>query len=132
MKPSAMHKILSIRLTDPIDQVLLELVKTYGMKTRSRLLRMLILEAGGRGPILSDDNVNLFREGVRQLAAIGNNINQIARAVNSGQAQSCPWPPDLMNVVLREIAGHRKVVADIVVCSRTGIVMPARKEVTHE
>jgi len=118
MAKSAMHKIFSLRLGDDVDQLLLQLTKTFKTKTRGRMIRKIIIEAAGQGPVLLDDNLDSFREGVRQLAALGRNVNQIARAINSGQAQGCPWDSNLMNAVLRHVADHQRVVADIVMRSR--------------
>jgi hypothetical protein len=118
MPKVAMHKIFSLRLGDDIDLLLLQLTKTLGTKTRGRMIRKMIIEAAGLGPDLLNDDLDSFREGVRQLSALGRNINQIARAVNSGHAQGCPWDPDLMNAVLQKVADHQKVVADIVMRSR--------------
>jgi hypothetical protein len=118
MTKTAMHKILCIRLGDQADQALLHLMKTLGTKTRSRVVRKMIMEAAGLGPDLLNDNLDSFREGVRQLAALGNNINQIARAINSGQAPGCPWDSELMNAVIRRLRDHQKVVADIATRSK--------------
>jgi predicted DNA-binding protein len=131
MAKSTMHKVFSLRLGDEVDLLLVQLTKTFGVKTRSKMIRKIIIEAAGQGPSLSDDNLDSFREGVRQLAALGRNINQIARAVNSGQAQGCPWEPDLMNATVRCVVDLQKVVADIVLRSRNRWVKSPDRQANH-
>ena len=50
---------------------------------------MTLVRAIGQGPDLLQDDLNSFREAVRQFTALGRNMNQIARAINSGDA-ICP------------------------------------------
>src|ERR1700733_8374034 len=109
MPKTAMHKILCIRLGDQADQALVYLMKTLGTKTRSRVVRKMIMDAAGLGPDLLKDNLDSFRGGVRRLSALGNNTDQIARAINSGQAPVWPWDSELMNAVIQRLRDHQKV-----------------------
>ena len=50
----------------------------------SRIVRRLIREAITEGPDFFDDGVSELRIAHRELAAVGRNINQIARSANQG------------------------------------------------
>lgn len=54
-------------------------------ETPSRIVRRLIREAITEGPDFFDDGVGELRSAHRQLAAIGRNINQLARSANQGE-----------------------------------------------
>ena len=52
----------------------------------SRVLRRLLREAVTHGPDYFAETATAFRETSHQLAAIGNNLNQLVRAANRGEA----------------------------------------------
>ena len=51
----------------------------------SKLLRRMIHEAVGAGPALFDDGVVALVDAGNAVSAVGRNINQITRAINSGK-----------------------------------------------
>jgi len=118
-----LNRNLRIRLNEDEDKALVDLVLTWGERTRSGVVRKMIREAIGQGPDLSKDNLDSFREGVRQLAAVGRNINQIARAINSGHADNCHWDSGLLVAVTQQIRSLENEVA--------AIVMRCRNRWTH-
>ena len=105
---------LRIRLNEDEEQILIQLSQIFHEKNRSRIVRKMIREAGGQGPDLLKDDLNSFREMARQLAFRGNNLNQIARALNAGRAVGCPWNPDLLQGLLDENQAIKTEVKAIV------------------
>src|SRR3954470_1189742 len=103
MKKEPLIKNLRIRLNESENHAVIELAKSQGEKTRSRIIRKMIREAVGEGPDLLKDDLNGVREAVRQVAALGRNINQISRAVNSGQAGGLTLDSQLLNAVARQV-----------------------------
>jgi predicted DNA-binding protein len=106
-----------LRLTDMEDQYLYQLATKLGEKTRARLLRKMIREAIEQGPDLAKDDLNHFREGVRQLAALGNNVNQIAHAIHAGRARDVMFDPNLLQAVSHQVTSLKKEIADLVMRS---------------
>ena len=51
----------------------------------SRIVRRLIREAITEGPDFFDDGISELRSAHRELAAVGRNINQLARSANQGE-----------------------------------------------
>ena len=64
----------------------LEIIQQKLQTTRSRLLRKVIRELIGMGPDLLPQEWMAFEKLAYQLAAVGRNLNQFVRAVNSGKA----------------------------------------------
>ena len=57
----------------------------YSLEKPSRIVRRLIREAITQGPDFFDDGVGELRSAHRELAAVGRNINQLARSANQGE-----------------------------------------------
>ena len=74
---------LRVRVRDSERDAFKRLAGSLGEKP-SRVLRRLIREAITGGPDLFDDGLAELREAHRQLAAVGRNVNQLARAANRG------------------------------------------------
>ena len=86
-KPSqrlAMSDSLRVRIHSDERVALGKLAETLDEKP-SRIVRRLIREAITEGPDFFDDGVGELRAAHRQLAAIGRNINQLARSANQGE-----------------------------------------------
>ena len=81
-------KNLCVRITDYDDQALAELTVRLGEKKRTQVVRKLIRERVGLGPYLMPAELAVVKESVRVVNALGINLNQIARAVNSGQIRA--------------------------------------------
>jgi hypothetical protein len=113
-----LNKIFCLRRYEHENQVLVYLAGTLGEKTRSRVVRKLICDALGLGPDLLKDDLNSFREASRQVAAVGRNINQIARAVNSGQAQGLVLDSQFLQGVAGQIKAQEKELYVIIHRSR--------------
>ncbi|MCP4040311.1 MAG: MobC family plasmid mobilization relaxosome protein [bacterium] len=70
-----------VRLKAEEKRGLLQLAKTLG-QTPSRIVRRAIHEAVTAGPLFFDDGLQELRQAHRQLAAVGRNVNQLAKAAN--------------------------------------------------
>lgn len=78
----AMSDCLRVRIHADERQALGRLAESLDEKP-SRIVRRLIREAITEGPDFFDDGVGELRAVHRELAAIGRNINQLARQANS-------------------------------------------------
>lgn len=79
-RPSASDS-LRVRVHRSEREALKRLADSLDQKS-SRILRRMIREAITGGPDFFDDGLAELREAHRQLAAVGRNINQLARAAN--------------------------------------------------
>jgi hypothetical protein len=118
MAHKILNKIFSMRLNDQEDQALVRLAGTLGAKTRSRVVRKLIRDALGLGPDLLKDDLNSFREAARHVSAVGRNINQIARAINSGQIEGLALDPQLFQLVVGHIKALENELRTLILRSR--------------
>lgn len=118
MKKDPHNKNLRIRLTEEEDRAIVVLARFLGEGTRSRIIRKMIREAIGQGPDLLKDDLNSFREAVRQLAAVGRNINQIAHALNAGRAPDFPLDSRLLRDVEDRVTTLKRELVGIVMRTR--------------
>lgn len=84
LEPSARKsasEALRVRVRDSEREAFKRLAVSLGQNP-SRVLRRLIREAITGGPDLFDDGLAELRAAHRQLAAVGRNVNQLARAAN--------------------------------------------------
>jgi len=72
---------LRVRVRDDEREALNRLAKALDRKP-SELLRRLVREAVNGGPDYFDDGLDELRTAHRELAAVGRNINQLAKAAN--------------------------------------------------
>ena len=68
-------------------RALLRWAAQFEIKRPSTIVRKLICEHSGEVPYLVGNDANAFREAVRQLRGVGINLNQLVRAINSGQVR---------------------------------------------
>lgn len=70
------EKILKVKLNETQEEILNELIRRTGL-TKSEIVRYLLVFQGDIVPTKKE-----IQKLQRELASIGNNLNQIARAVN--------------------------------------------------
>lgn len=118
-------RVTHVRLNDDELGRFYAAAKRFGVKP-SRLHRKLIREASACGPDLLDAEMQPVRDAVRQLGAIGRNLNQITRKINSGD-----YSPGIDPALLVELAEHAEAVgnavADVARRSRNRWVPKARR-----
>jgi len=112
------NRNLRIRLTEIEEKIVLDLCAMLHEKSRSRVVRRMIREAGGQGPDLLGEGMATLREGFRQQAAMGNNLNQIARALNSGQYPNIRLDNELLLVVSAQVGEVKKELMEVILRSR--------------
>ena len=79
-----MSDSLRVRIHSEERVALGKLAKSLDVKP-SRIVRRLIREAITEGPDFFDDGIRELRSAHRELAAVGRNINQLARSANQGE-----------------------------------------------
>jgi len=124
MMRKPLDRNLRIRLNVDEEKILLELTATLGETSRSCVVRRMIRESGGQGPDLLGEGLNTFREGIRQQAAMGRNLNQIARALNGGRVPDIPINSQLLPAVSAQVEGLKTELIEIVLRSATAGCAP--------
>lgn len=76
-------RVTHVRLNDDELARFQAAADRFGVRP-SRLHRKLIREASGCGPDMLDNELAPVRQAVKELGAIGRNLNQITRKINSG------------------------------------------------
>ena len=78
-----------MRLIDHEKAAFNALAETLGVPP-STLLRRMVREAVSAGPTLFKDDLGPVIDASNEVSAVGRNINQIARAINSGKVDIAP------------------------------------------
>ncbi len=73
---------ITFRLTESDQRKLMKRVKEEGFPNRTNWTTSVVMAALHREPVLTDSEIAALRESNRELAAIGRNLNQVARALN--------------------------------------------------
>lgn len=108
---------MTIRMPRFLIAALKERAKTRGMAA-SRWVAALVQSNLIRNPVMSDDEILKLRISNRELAAIGRNINQIARALNDTLQNSERLPLDKLADLGRVIAENRAAIRALVRASQ--------------
>ena len=80
----------------------------------SEIIRRLADEAVGAGPSLFPDEVTAMKHLRGELKAIGRNLNQVARKVNSGEVLADPLDAEALRTVMarvEEVAQHLQAMS---------------------
>lgn len=118
MTKKPLTRNLRIRLNEDEDRAFVQLAQTVGEKTRSRLIRKMIREAIGQGPDLFHEDLASFRDAVRQLGALGRNLNQIAHALNAGSLNGVALESNLLRAVEHQVTTLKNELKAIVLRTR--------------
>ena len=94
MTSRRLTKNLCVRISEADDEALLQCAARLGETNRTKIVRKLICELGGPGPYLLGEDLNALRETVREVRAVGVNLNQLMRSINAGQV-SLPTTEDV-------------------------------------
>jgi hypothetical protein len=115
----SLTKNLCLRISEADDEALLQCATKLGETHRTKIVRKLICELSGRGPYLLGDDLNALRETVREVRAVGVNLNQLMRAINAGQV-SLPTAEEVQMVhqLLALVESVRREVNRIILRSR--------------
>lgn len=81
-------KSLIIRITEDEAQLIEKAsIQLFGRPNKSRLIRKLVRDYIGMGPDLTEQEITVLREAVRQLTGIARNLNQITSRINKNENQ---------------------------------------------
>ena len=81
-------KPLIIRITEEETFLVEEVsIRLFGRLNKSRLIRKLLRDYIGMGPDLIDEEMQAFREVVKQLTGIARNLNQITARINHNERE---------------------------------------------
>ncbi|EAV2676858.1 MobC family plasmid mobilization relaxosome protein [Salmonella enterica] len=105
---------VTIRLSPNDIHNMTERAKAEGFPSRTTWLTNLVLATLNKEPVLTDAEVNALRGSNRELAAIGRNLNQIARALNVEFRDSDKLNKELIERLLEQIDGHRDKVSNLI------------------
>lgn len=109
-------KSVRVRLTESERKLLAKTACENGV-TQSRLLRKLIRESNGCGPDFFESELQHVIDATNQLRAIGNNLNQITRRVNSGN-YDVPFEAEMLTSIACQSERLGRVVNELIVRSR--------------
>ena len=102
-RPEIRSRSLHVRVRDEERAALQAFAASLG-QTPSRILRRLLREAITGGPDYFTDELVGVRSMSRELAAVGNNLNQIARALNRGERVELAAFKRVANATLVQVA----------------------------
>lgn len=99
---------ISIRLRAHEKKALFALAEKRGVSA-SEVARRLIREAVYHGPTFFDDDFREVSKLKREVSAVGRNLNQIARRVNSGEVTTNP----LSKTMIQQLVANQQTCRDI-------------------
>ena len=106
--------VVSFRVSDEDRTKIFERSASEGYNVPSQWARSVIKYALNSDPILPDNAVYALRESNRQLAAIGRNLNQIARVLNTDHSAVNALKENMIIALSTTIQEHRKTVTDLI------------------
>ncbi len=107
-------KRVTIRLT---DQDFLNLTKRAGLEgfpSRPSWVKALVYANLDRAAIVSDKEILALDHSIRELMAIGRNLNQIARSLNIDFRDANKVTKELVEELLNQIDSHTDKVAELI------------------
>ncbi|MBM7073263.1 plasmid mobilization relaxosome protein MobC [Shewanella sp. 202IG2-18] len=104
---------ITIRFTSDNLKKIAYKAKEEGYPNQSNWARANVLASLYREPVLTCEEVNSLRESNRQLAAIGRNLNQIARVLNIEFRESDKITKDMIEMLENKIDHHKQKVNDL-------------------
>lgn len=112
-----------LRLTEAEQKAFIVFAERAG-ESRARLLRKAVRDMVGLGPDMLRADLESFREAVYQVAAVGRNLNQVARVLNaeiaSGDAPDLQSLPAMIAATGAVIVALQAQLTRIIEQSRVG------------
>jgi len=112
-RPGPTNSQVKIRLTDSELESLDAQVEASAFASRTSWLTRVAIQALGRAPAMSQTETTELRRSRSELAAVGRNLNQIARALNIDPLATGP-DADTLNVAIAAIQEHKRAVVALV------------------
>lgn len=104
---------INIRLNDDGISALDDRASREGYRNRGGWTTAVVLAALYREPVLTDEEVEALRESNRELASIGRNLNQMARALNIEFRESDKLKQEDIEKLAERIEQHKEQVATL-------------------
>lgn len=109
--PAAKTNQIKIRLNDAGLAALDAKASKEGYCNRTGWTTAVVLAALHREPVLTDSEISALRESNREMAAIGRNLNQIARALNIDFRESDKLKHEDIEKLAERIEHHKEQVS---------------------
>lgn len=107
-------KKITVRLEDDDFQKVGAYAEAEGFSNRTVWLRNIVLGKINQEPVLSGGELAALRESNRQIAAIGRNLNQIARSINVEFRESDKLKKEYLDMLGEVIEEHKAFVAAVI------------------
>ncbi|HCE5184921.1 plasmid mobilization protein [Vibrio parahaemolyticus] len=104
---------VNIRLSTTDQKKLTKKAKLEGYPNRTKWTTAVVLKALHKEPVLSEAEISVLRESNRELAAIGRNLNQIARALNIEFRDGDRFKMEAVQALVDRIEKHKDKVASL-------------------
>jgi predicted DNA-binding protein len=108
---------LTIRLPKFLMEATKERAKLKGM-VKSRWIKSLVQSNIMNQPVMTDNEVLALRESNRELASIGRNLNQIARALNESFYKTESVKTETLNKLSQDIKENREAITALTKASK--------------
>ncbi|MDW2116336.1 plasmid mobilization relaxosome protein MobC [Vibrio sp. 1731] len=105
---------VNIRLSTSDQQKLTKKAKLEGYPNRTKWTTAVVLRALHQEPVLSEQEIAALRESNRELAAIGRNLNQIARTLNIEFREGDRLKLEAVEALTARIEQHKDSVATLI------------------
>lgn len=104
---------LTIRLIARDKDRITERAKAEGFTSRTAWLTAVAMANLNREPVLTESEIQALRTSNRELAAIGRNLNQIAKVLNTEFRESDKLNRQAVIALSEKIDSHREQIADL-------------------
>ncbi|MDW1950119.1 MULTISPECIES: plasmid mobilization protein [unclassified Vibrio] len=105
---------VNIRLSTSDQKKLTKKAKLEGYPNRTKWTTAVVLRALHQEPVLSESEIAALRESNRELAAIGRNLNQIARTLNIEFREGDRLKLEAVEALTARIEQHKDSVATLI------------------
>lgn len=120
-------KTITVRVTGEEFDQFSQLSDSYGLK-KSDAMRRAALAALGKGPVLPMKNQQEFLMITEELRAIGVNLNQAVRAMNTGRVPD----DESMRLDMADLTGGIEAIAEVLVVMAASARKTTRKALESE
>ena len=113
----AKSELIQVRISAQDKKAFSDLAERMCLSSAKRL-RALLVEAVSDGPALVGQQAQAIHDAVRELTALGRNLNQIAKAANQGRLLVDPIVVGELDSVLEHIMDLKRAIAVIVATAK--------------
>ncbi len=103
-----------LRFTERQYKKIHSLAITQSFENATKYVKSLVLGAITKSPILTEDEINTLRESNRELAAIGRNLNQVAKKLNIEFRDRESLTKQMIEELIETVDEHRDRVSELI------------------